>query len=129
MTEMRHGSWWERVKGAPPAQTMEGRFTRLFTPEEAAPATFELDDLKALSAAMTSPQEPKPTDEGTDDAEENSGIASAYTYLGQFIDHDLTLDPTSHLRQFVDDVTKLVDFRTPRFDLDCLYGRGSTDQP
>ncbi len=129
MTEMRHGTWWERVKGAPPAQTMEGRFTRLFTPAEAPPASFELDDLKALSKAMTSPPEKKPTDEGTVDAEENSGIASAYTYLGQFLDHDLTLDPTSHLREFVEDVTKLVDFRTPRFDLDCLYGRGSTDQP
>jgi hypothetical protein len=23
----------------------------------------------------------------------------------------------------------LVDFRTPRFDLDCVYGRGQTDQP
>jgi hypothetical protein len=129
MTEMRHGTWWERVKGVPPAQTMEGRFTRLFSPEEAPAAHFELDDLELLAQAMTSPKEPKPTSEDEDDAEENSGIASAYTYLGQFLDHDLTLDPTSHLRQFVDDVTKLVDFRTPRFDLDCLYGRGTTDQP
>jgi hypothetical protein len=129
MTEMRHGTWWERVKGAPPAQTMEGRFTRLFSPEDAPPASFKLDDLELLSKAMTAPKEPTPTDELKDDAEENSGITSAYTYLGQFIDHDLTLDPTSHLRQFVDDVTKLVDFRTPRFDLDCLYGRGPTDQP
>ncbi|MGI8803528.1 MAG: peroxidase family protein [Solirubrobacteraceae bacterium] len=24
---------------------------------------------------------------------------------------------------------KLIDFRTPRFDLDCVYGRGPTDQP
>jgi hypothetical protein len=31
------------------------------------------------------------------DAEE-SGIPSAYTYLGQFIDHDLTFDPASSLQ-------------------------------
>ena len=31
------------------------------------------------------------------DAEENSGIPAGYTYLGQFIDHDITFDPTSSL--------------------------------
>jgi hypothetical protein len=126
MAELRHGKWWDTLKG-PPAQIMEGRFTRLFPYAEG--AVFEEGDLVKLAEAMTSPAEAFPTKEGDDDAEENSGIASAYTYLGQFIDHDLTLDPTSHLRQFVDDVTKLIDFRTPRFDLDCVYGRGTTDQP
>src|SRR5207253_4018255 len=51
-----------------------------------------------------------------------------YTYLGQFIDHDLTFDPVSSLQR-QNDPDGLVDFRTPRFDLDCVYGRGPDDQP
>jgi len=62
------------------------------------------------------------------DDEENSGIDAGYTYLGQFIDHDITFDPASSLQQR-NDVDALVDFRTPRLDLDCLYGRGPDDQP
>lgn len=62
------------------------------------------------------------------DDEENSGIDAGYTYLGQFIDHDLTFDPASSLQQR-NDVDALVDFRTPAFDLDSLYGSGPDDQP
>jgi hypothetical protein len=61
------------------------------------------------------------------DAEE-SGIPAAYTYFGQFIDHDLTFDPASSLQR-QNDPDALVDFRTPRFDLDSVYGRGPDDQP
>ncbi len=62
------------------------------------------------------------------DPEENSGIEAGYTYLGQFIDHDITFDPNSSLQQR-NDVDALVDFRTPRLDLDSVYGRGPDDQP
>jgi hypothetical protein len=61
------------------------------------------------------------------DAEE-SGIPAAYTYLGQFIDHDLTFDPASSLQQ-QDDPEGLVDFRTPQFDLHNIYGKGPDDAP
>jgi hypothetical protein len=61
------------------------------------------------------------------DAEE-SGIPSLYTYLGQFVDHDLTFDPASSLQQ-QNDPDGLVDYRTPKFDLDNVYGRGPQDQP
>ena len=63
----------------------------------------------------------KPRTSRLHDDEENSGIDAGYTYLGQFIDHDLTFDPASSL-QSQNDVDALVDFRTPRFDLDSLYG-------
>src|SRR5262249_33764002 len=43
-------------------------------------------------------------------------------------DHDLTFDPST-LDQQRSDPAALVDFRTPRFDLDNLYGRGPADQP
>jgi len=59
---------------------------------------------------------------------EEGGIPAAYTYFGQFIDHDLTFDPASSLQK-QNDPDALVDYRTPRFDLDNLYGRGPDDQP
>nr|WP_316641090.1 heme peroxidase family protein [uncultured Roseateles sp.] len=61
-------------------------------------------------------------------ADENPKVAAGYTYLGQFIDHDITFDPTSSLQR-LNDPDALEDFRTPRLDLDCLYGRGPGDQP
>jgi Animal haem peroxidase len=62
------------------------------------------------------------------DDEESSSIDAGYTYLGQFIDHDITFDPASSLQQR-NDVNALVDFRTPALDLDSLYGSGPEDQP
>lgn len=70
----------------------------------------------------------KPRSSRLHDDEENSGIDAGYTYLGQFIDHDITFDPASSLQQR-NDVDALVDYRTPRLDLDSLYGRGPDDQP
>ncbi|HTS30317.1 MAG TPA: heme peroxidase family protein [Bryobacteraceae bacterium] len=67
-----------------------------------------------------------PPKDGPD--EEESGIPALYTYLGQFIDHDLTFDPASSLQQ-ANDPDALTDFRTPAFDLDNVYGRGPDDQP
>jgi len=55
-------------------------------------------------------------------------IAAGYTYLGQFIDHDITFDPTSQLGR-ANDPDALHDFRTPRLDLDSVYGSGPRDQP
>ena len=105
-----------------------GPFGRIF--RAVPPADFGVDDaasiaaLTKLAAAMNSPADaPK---DGPDP--EESGIPAAYTYLGQFIDHDLTFDPASSLQK-QNDPEALVDFRTPRFDLDNVYGRGPDDQP
>jgi hypothetical protein len=59
---------------------------------------------------------------------DNTSVVAGYTYLGQFIDHDITFDPTSTLER-QNDPLALVNFRTPRFDLDSLYGSGPEDQP
>ena len=58
----------------------------------------------------------------------NTRVPAGYTYLAQFVDHDITFDPTSKL-QGDNDLDAVVDFRTPRFDLDSLYGSGPKDQP
>jgi len=59
---------------------------------------------------------------------EHGTIPAGYTYLGQFIDHDITFDPTSKIDED-NDPDGLVNFRTPRLDLDSLYGTGPVDQP
>jgi hypothetical protein len=61
-------------------------------------------------------------------SEGNSNIPAGFTYLGQFIDHDLTSDPTVGF-PFINDVDALHDARTPAFDLDSLYGLGPVRQP
>jgi len=131
MAGLRHGTWWDRTKGLPLEQLMDGRFTRLFDPRDVPPAKFDDGDIAKLADLMTSPQEDQPTPEGQVDPEENPAILAGYTYLGQFIDHDITFDPTSQLREFLtkEQLRGLVDFRTPRLDLDNLYGRGPDDQP
>ena len=123
-----HGAWWDRRKTDRLDVVMGGRFTRLFPYLPA--ARFDHKDLEALAGAMIAPRE-EPEPEGQEDPEENKGIPAAYTYLGQFTDHDLTFDPISHLRETLTRarLRALVDFRTPRFDLDNLYGRGPDDQP
>jgi hypothetical protein len=127
--QLWHGTWWEGVKKKPLETVTEGRFTRLFP--RLRPARFEWADLQRLAGEMTSPPESEPGGETEDDPEENRGIPAAYTYLGQFADHDLTFDPTSQLRATLSkkQLQALVDFRTPRFDLDNLYGRGPDEQP
>ena len=56
-----------------------------------------------------------------------SRIPSGFTYLGQFIDHDLTFDKTSVT--FGEDISpaRLLQGRSPVLDLDSLYGAGPAD--
>lgn len=63
-----------------------------------------------------------------DDPARDSAIPSGYTFFGQFIDHDLTLDEGSILGSTVDPET-VEDIRTPFFDLDCVYGLGPEESP
>jgi heme peroxidase len=55
-------------------------------------------------------------------------VPAGFTYLGQFIDHDLTMDRTD--AQLGEDVNldELVQGRSPALDLDSVYGRGPGDR-
>ena len=56
-----------------------------------------------------------------------SGIPSGFTYLGQFIDHDLTFDKTDVTLGENVSPALLVQARSPSLDLDSLYGAGPND--
>ena len=63
----------------------------------------------------------------TSGANRDDNIPSGFTYLGQFVDHDLTFDKT--LVAFGDQISpaELVQGRSPTLDLDSLYGAGPLD--
>ena len=67
-------------------------------------------------------------DKEFDRHEDPPDIPAGYTYFLQFITHDITFDPTSSLIRF-NDPNKIWNFRTPRFDLDGLYGNGPDGSP
>jgi hypothetical protein len=58
----------------------------------------------------------------------DSAIPAGFTYLGQFIDHDITFDTTS-LAEQIDDPEGLQNFRSPALDLDSVYGLGPAGSP
>ncbi|HEY2092977.1 MAG TPA: heme peroxidase family protein [Thermoanaerobaculia bacterium] len=115
------------------SEQFEGRFGRMF--RTLMPAEHTDEDLNKLGAVghMTAKFEATQTPETEADDEENVDgdkihIPAGYTYFGQFVDHDITFDPASSLQK-QNDPDALTDFRTPRFDLDSVYGRGPDDQP
>jgi hypothetical protein len=139
-----------QATGIAPLPTAPG-YTRLFP--ALAPARFDPNDLarlalgdgEGLTGMSAEPETVKAADktpkrdanghlmisataENEQDDEENFGVPAGYTYLGQFIDHDLTLNPIEHFNPLPEGQPGR-NLRTARFDLDNLYGRGPEDQP
>jgi hypothetical protein len=54
-------------------------------------------------------------------------IPAGFTYLGQFIDHDLTFDKTNVMLGATVSPAALLQARSPSLDLDSLYGAGPQD--
>lgn len=59
---------------------------------------------------------------------DNPDMTAGMTFLGQFLDHDMSLDVTSSLEQQVDPET-IRNFRQPAFELDNIYGQGPGASP
>src|SRR5436190_4209849 len=59
---------------------------------------------------------------------DNPTITAGFTFLGQFIDHDMTFDPTSSLAR-QQDPESIRNFRIPSLDLDNVYGGGPVASP
>lgn len=104
----------------------DGRFGRMFPDLHG--AVFFNGELESLAAEMGAEKELPQTPETELDSEENFGIPAGYTYFGQFVDHDITLDAVS-LSMKQEDLSAVENFRTPALDLYSPYGRGPDDQP
>ncbi len=87
-------------------------------------------NLKSLAATMRDPDDGPALD---------STIPAAYTYFGQFVDHDITLEAQSQHINLADPALKplplnevretIKNSRTPQLDLDCVYGPTSDGTP
>jgi hypothetical protein len=62
------------------------------------------------------------------DAGPDSTIPAGYTYFGQFVDHDITLDVSSSI-DTAQDARTITNMRSPALDLDSVYGRGPALDP
>ncbi len=109
------------LRAVPRSSTDQGRFGRMFRSLEPFAPTDDVLKGLATSMAPTAAVDASP-------AGDNPDIPAAYTYLGQFVDHDITFDPVSALERR-NDPDALTNVRTPRFDLDCLYGGGRQQMP
>ena len=58
----------------------------------------------------------------------NPNLSAGMTFLGQFLDHDITFDPTSSLERQADP-EHIANFRTPSLGLDSVYGAGPGANP
>ena len=113
--------------------TAEGRFGFMFKSQPALAASETL--LDSLGATM----EEQPTANATSggDAKDandafgenpNPRLTSGFTFIGQFVDHDITFDTTTLSDQQADPYAT-TNFRTPRYDLDSIYGLGPNTNP
>jgi len=59
---------------------------------------------------------------------DNPNMTAGVTFIGQFLDHDITLDSKSELLETANP-RRTTNFRTPAFDLDSVYGGGPEDSP
>lgn len=117
----------------------EGRFGRLFPtlPPFAADTPLVRDALLELGAKGG------PMDAGDDLSDpialivdpalnvnnpNNPAMTAGFTFLGQFLDHDMTFDPTSSLARR-QDPESIRNFRIPALDLDSVYGSGPGASP
>ena len=100
----------------------EGRFGAMF---KKLPAFAPRDDLlEGLARTMVEDQAVP------DDSFLNTSprLFAGFTFIGQFIDHDITFDNTPLAQQQTDPYAT-TNFRTPRYDLDSVYGRGPATEP
>ncbi len=110
------------LEGVPRSTLHEGRFGRMF--RNLPPFEPDDNDLVALANLMVEPEDLGDAEKKAD----NPSIPAGFTYLGQFLDHDITYDPNSTLQRD-NDPDALRNFRTPRFDLDSLYADGPSNNP
>ncbi len=109
------------------SRSREGRFGLIFKALHAyAPLDALLSD---LARSMVDPRNPAPqNDPSKHDALDNLGVPAGFTFLGQFLDHDMTRDKTP-LPEAQADPNALTNFSSPFLDLASVYGEGPAANP
>jgi hypothetical protein len=92
----------------------EGRFGLMF---KKLPAFAPPDELLLELAGSMAETQGVPFSQ-----DDNPRIPAGFTFLGQFIDHDITFDSTPMPQQQADPLA-ITNFRSARYDLDSVYGR------
>src|SRR6266571_6585758 len=102
----------------------DGKYGRMF-PDLPSPETDEaiLLTLGKSGSVMDASSRVSVNDASTD----NPRIPAGFTFLGQFVAHDITADRSLLLHHAR--LNELRNFRTPRLDLESLYGGGPTGSP
>jgi hypothetical protein len=91
------------------------------------PFRFSRMGPKGTGRQLGEPNRRKVAEAMTVDSLTAGSIPAGFTYLGQFIDHDLTFDKSA-LKEGVDiPPNELIQSRSPSLDLDSLYGAGPQD--
>jgi Animal haem peroxidase len=152
-TIVRSNRWWRTAAGlmilltavtwasasADQTQPASGDFGRIFRLPPFAPPTPEItaallalgkrgglmdarDDLAAGPVALI--VDPSLSRNNRDNDEHTAGV----TFIGQFLDHDMTFDTTSRLGEPTNPRTA-PNARRPYFDLDSVYGDGPSGSP
>jgi Animal haem peroxidase len=105
-----------RPVDAPPGG---GRYSRLFP--DLPPLAVDTALLTALGQAGG------PCDSASGDRDEAETVAAVWPVFGQYVAHDITADrsPVTHH----DDAELLRNVRSPRLNLECLYGDGPVADP
>ena len=122
----RHGRLMRGMKVPVEGWEKPGKFGRLFPRLDPRPdvAPFP-SDLGVAGGPMDAMDPPPPN---LPFAPDNGLIPAGWTFFGQFVDHDLTLDRTP-LGMQQQDEDALTNFRTSFFDLDSVYGEGPDGSP
>lgn len=113
------------LRAIPRSSLAEGKFGWLL---RGLPPCLDRTDqqIQALVDALVEPADASGTWAAT--GRDNPAIPAIYTYLAQLLDHDLTFDAATD-SQRRDDPDALHNFRTPRLDLDSVYGSGPKVSP
>ncbi|MEU9311175.1 heme peroxidase family protein [Streptomyces sp. NPDC048256] len=114
LAESRDGGPVEPLAASTVADLRKFRFSRV-GPRSRPAQQLDRNARTELAKAMTDPERDHP---------DQPGVPSGFTYLGQFVDHDLTLDATAVRLEDEITVRQLLQGRSPALDLDSLYGLG-----
>lgn len=112
----KHGAPLRGIELVTKDRSLEGRFGLMFKRLPAFEPPDEL--LNGLAATMAE----------SGGNVNNLELPAGFTFLGQFIDHDLTLD-TTPLSEQQQDPDAVKNFRSARYDLDSVYGGSPTERP